>query len=402
MADELTVRIYNVRFGDAILVTVPDRDPDSGQTTIRRILIDVGNAPKVAGTGEGGEDKVFGPVIANILDELGGQPLDLYVMTHEHLDHVQGLFYASTKLPNLDLANRFKVNRVWMTASAHPDYYDEDKHPDARKKKLQFDAMHARLKAFLGLYPAAATHGLFEILNNNDPTKTGQCVDYLRTLNPARTTYVSRGINLKGKHPFLEAKFSIWAPEEDTSDYYGHFQNLDEGSVPLFSDARTPASTANAPSPTPPAGVDVGAFLRLIEARRSGIADNLLTIDKAANNTSIVFALEWRGWRLLFSGDAEVRSWKTMARENVLKPVHFLKVAHHGSHNGTPSDEIFDAILPPVSHDGRNRDAAISTWEDTYSGIPHPPTNTRLSSRATLHSTLDDPAKLFFDLKFPG
>src|SRR3712207_7480481 len=35
------------------------------------------------------------------------------------------------------------------------------------------------------------------------------------------------------------------------------------------------------------------------------------------------------------------------SREGVLEPVHFLKVAHHGSHNGTPDGEILDAILPP-------------------------------------------------------
>ena len=106
MSGTLRVRVYNVRFGDAILVTVPDRDPKTKKTTTRRILIDVGNAPKVAGTGEGGDDAVFEPVLADILGELDGQPLDLYVMTHEHLDHVQGLFYAATKLPQLDFANR--------------------------------------------------------------------------------------------------------------------------------------------------------------------------------------------------------------------------------------------------------------------------------------------------------
>lgn len=53
MSDELLVRIYNVRFGDAILVIVPDRDPQTGKTTRRRILIDVGNAPLVASK-EGG------------------------------------------------------------------------------------------------------------------------------------------------------------------------------------------------------------------------------------------------------------------------------------------------------------------------------------------------------------
>jgi beta-lactamase superfamily II metal-dependent hydrolase len=146
----------------------------------------------------------------------------------------------------------------------------------------------------------------------------------------------------------------------------------------------------------------VGAFLNLVQARRRGIADNLLAIDQAANNTSIVFALEWRGWRLLFPGDAEVRSWKTMEREGVLKPVHFLKVAHHGSHNGTPTDDVFDTILPPVSPDGRDRLAAISTWTDTYSGIPHPATNARIKSRARLFSTLDDKSQLFYELEFEG
>lgn len=399
MTDTLSVRVYNVRFGDAILVTVPDKDPKTHKTKKRRILIDVGNAPRVAGSGEGGDDAVFEPVITDILDELDGDPLDLYIMTHEHLDHVQGLFFAATKLPDLDFMNRFKVNRVWMTASAEPDYYDT--HPEAEKQKLACNAMHARLSKFIDQDSSLVSHGLRELLANNDPTKTTQCVDFVRNLNPRRTTYIYRGMKLRGKHPFTEAKFSIWAPEEDTSAYYGRFQTLDEGAVPTPPVVGKITSSERGTA-VPPSGVDVGAFLRLVEARRSGIADNLLTIDKAANNTSIVFALEWRGWRLLFSGDAEARSWKTMAREGVLQPVHFLKVAHHGSHNGTPTDDMFDAILPAVPPDGRKRRAVISTWTDTYSGIPHSPTNSRLASRTKLQSTLDDPEKLFIDFNFPG
>lgn len=405
MADQLTVRVYNVRFGDAILVTVPDRNPSSGRTKMRRILIDVGNAPKVAGTGEGGDDDVFEAVVGDILDQLDGRPLDLYVMTHEHLDHVQGLFYASTKLPQLQLASRLKVRHVWLTASAAPDYYTSGDHPEAAKQKLAFDEMYRRVAAFLVARPAAASSGLTEMLLNNDPTKTGQCVEFLRTLNPRATHYIHRTARLSRTHTFREAQLHVWAPEEDTADYYGRFEPLDLGAVPSVPAADGPRATDTPvipPDPYPPQGVDVGAFLRLLDARRGGIADNLLAIDKAANNTSIVFTLEWRGWRLLFAGDAEVRSWKTMAREQVLEPVHFLKVSHHGSHNGTPSDEIFDAILPAVSHDGRQRRAAISTWTDTYSGIPHQPTNDRLAQRAILQSTLDRPDDLYYDITFDG
>jgi hypothetical protein len=343
-------------------------------------------------------------VIANLLDELDGRPLDLYVMTHEHLDHVQGLFFAATKLPQLDFTNRFKVSRVWLTASAHPDYYET--HPEAKKKKLEFVEMYDRLATFLNRLPAVP-HGMLEILANNDPTKTSQCVEFLRQLNPQKTTYVFRGMKMNGTHPFKEAKLAVWAPEEDTSDYYGTFQPLDAGVVPLAAASSTSENvdhTANGlhTALVPPPGVDVGAFMNLVDARRAGIADNLLAIDKAANNSSIVFSLEWRGWRLLFPGDAEIRSWKTMHREKVLKPIHFLKVAHHGSHNGTPSDEILDAILPETPADDRNRLAAISTWIDTYSGIPHSPTNARLASRTELFTTLDEKDELFFDLEFPG
>jgi beta-lactamase superfamily II metal-dependent hydrolase len=398
MSDNLIVRMYNIRFGDAILVTVPDTNPSTGRTTTRRILIDVGNAPTVAGTGKGGSDEVFEGVVRDILDQLDGDPLDLYVASHEHLDHVQGLFFASSKLPALDLAKRLRVRHVWLPASAAPDYYD--KHPEAKKQRLAFEAMYLRVRALMAARPTAATRGVLDLLANNDPTKTRQCVEFLRTLRPDKTHYIHRGATLRGKHPFREAKLSVWAPEEDTSVYYGRFLGLDPGAVPLVRAGATRGPRIS--DPLPPQGVDVGAFLGLVRARRSGAIDNLLEIDKAANNTSIVFALEWRGWRLLFAGDAEIRSWKTMDRERVLEPVHFLKVSHHGSHNGTPTDAIFDAILPATPPDNRPRDAVISTWEFTYPGIPDPPTNTRLAERATVHSTLDHRDDLFYEVTFSG
>jgi len=92
--DCLRVRMYNVLFGDAILVSLFE----GGEA--RHILIDVGNV-----TGVGGDTDVFRPVIDDVLAELNGSPLDLYVMTHEHMDHVKGLLYANDKL-NLQLVRR--------------------------------------------------------------------------------------------------------------------------------------------------------------------------------------------------------------------------------------------------------------------------------------------------------
>lgn len=374
--DKLRVRVYNVRFGDAILVSVPDRYRNKIVT--RHILIDVGNLL----SGVGGVDTVFEPVVRNVLEVLGGNPLDLYIMTHEHMDHVQGLFYAHTK-NQLDIP----VNYAWLTASAEADYYE--RHPEAKKRRrLALDAYDA-MEKFLAASPETAQEfpKMMAMMSNNNPRKTEECVEYLRTLAQIDTAYVYRGCNLKGKHPFKEAKFSIWAPEEDTTDYYGSFQPMALG----VTDDGGPRARPSVTTPLPPPGVDAGAFYSLVASRRQGYCDNMLTIDAANNNTSVVFCLEWRGWKLLFPGDAEERSWKTMSKHGVLEPVHFLKVGHHGSHNATPDTALLEKILPKKRPDARRRLAAVSTCLDSYPGVPDEETLNKIKERCTVHSVLDKP-----------
>ncbi len=392
--DTLRVRAYNVRFGDAILVTVPDRDPVTKTTTKRHILIDVGNVLSK----EGGADAVFKPAVDAILKELAGQTLDLYVMTHEHLDHVQGLFYCSTKgFPAGELEQKLKVDYAWLTASAAKNYYDT--HPQARKQKQAFLDAYARIRLHLQAAPPEVASRFEMLLANNDPSSTGQCVDYLRGLATKMTTYVSRGLDLAGTHPFKEATFKIWGPEEDTSDYYRGLLPAAVGLTPT-----TAAGTiGTAPvRPLPPAGVDAEAFFNLVEMRQRGFVDNLLAIDKAANNTSVVFSLQWRGWKLLFPGDAEQASWKMMKAQGVLEPVHFLKVAHHGSQNGTPDGDVLEAFLPKKAPDKKTRRALISTWRDTYNGIPNDPTNKKISDRCKLISMLDKDTAPYVEWTFRG
>lgn len=392
--DKLRVRVYNVRFGDAILISVPDKGQD-GKSVTRHILIDVGNAER----GEGGLDDVFNPVVKNILEVLDGRGVDLYIMTHEHMDHVQGLLYANKKIfPQGDLSQKLKVEHAWLTASSAPDYYE--KFSKAKKKKslaLQayddLETLKTKLAAAEEPLPAA----VLAIMEINDPRATQDCVDYLRNLSP-KTWYVYRDCDLEGKHNFQEARFEIWAPELDTSDYYGSFKPFTLG----FS-AGTPGTDNPTPlRPIPPPGVDAQAFYDLVEARKKGWADNLLAIDQAANNTSVVFCLEWRGWKLLFPGDAEIRSWQTMNRENVLNPVDFLKVGHHGSHNATPPKELLEKILPARNPAGRTRFAAVSTYNNTYSGVPEKETLDRIAALCQLKDTRDLQDGEYADFEFEG
>ena len=200
---------------------------------------------------------------------------------------------------------------------------------------------------------------------NNDYRNTDACVEYLRHLAP-KPAYVYRGCKLAGTHPFREAKLKIWAPEEDTSVYYGRFQ-------PMALGAGAAAGGGTAPGAAdvePPPGVDAGAFYDLVASRSSGCVDNLLAIDRAANNTSVVFSLEWRGWRLLFAGDAERRSWDEMNKHDLFAPVHFLKVSHHGSCTGMPEPEILERVLPEKPPDRKSRRAVVSAYPGTYKGVP--------------------------------
>ncbi len=378
MAAKLRIRLYNVLLGDAILVSVPDAD--NGQPRTRHILIDFGNKYN----NDGSDDTVFEPVFKDVVKQLKGQPLDLYVMTHEHLDHNQGLLYVFAE-GGVDVKEKLKVRHAWMTGSAHPDYYNT--HPDAKKEKKLAMAAYDEARRYLQAAGDEATPFARTLLALNNPRRTADCVDFLRKLNPAKTHYISRGMSLAGKHPFEVARFSIWAPEEDTSIYYGK-NNI----APLFAgDGGTAAPNAPNALPIPPPGVDAGAFYDLVHARMSGVVENLLAIDKAANDTSIVFCLEWKGWKLLFTGDAEERSWKEMDERDLLEPVHFLKISHHGSHNGTPGDDLLQKVLPTPSPDGKKRYAAVSTCLNAYSGIPHTKTINDVKKRVKrVYSTLTD------------
>jgi beta-lactamase superfamily II metal-dependent hydrolase len=114
---------------------------------------------------------------------------------------------------------------------------------------------------------------------------------------------------------------------------------------------------------------------------------SILEIDKA-DNTSVVFEITWRGWRLLFSGDAQEKSWEMMQEQDLLQPVHFIKIAHHGIVNGTVAD-VLDAVFPQASPDGRQRHAVVSTHDDDWDSVPNPDTLALYRNRddCELHDT---------------
>ena len=386
--------LYNVRFGDAVLVMIPDKS--GGHDIVRTILFDFGNALSE----EGGVDAVFEPVIDDLRTTLGGKKLDLFVMTHEHLDHVQGFFYAKEKLKK-----SIKAKQVWLTGSADPTYYDD--HPEAKKELKAAYAAYRAAKVRLNALPEVSFFTSV-LMANNDVRTTKKCIDYLRTglATPQNVHYVDRTTDLSQLQPANSATLTLWGPEENTAEYYGKFKplaaSLRIGDNADFDDLDLGLKEPeDLELPQPPRGVDAGAFYNLLDVRHSNSASSLLNIDQASNNTSVVTLIEWKGWRLLFTGDAEKRSWRQMDKLGLVGPVHFLKVSHHGSHTGMPPTEILDKLLPKPPAAAGKRKAGMSTYPGNYDGVPNDDTLKELRKRTTIVSTLDQPTELYKEIRFP-
>jgi beta-lactamase superfamily II metal-dependent hydrolase len=394
---DLVVRAYNVGFGDAMFVTVPDRDAQTGKETVHSILIDVGNI--AVGTGSG--HKVFERVVKDVLARLGDRNVDLYVMTHEHYDHVTGLYDAFHRY-----GLRVGIDYAWLTASSAPGYHS--RHAAARQRRDLINMQYAAIGRHLSATSAPGLSAFQGLLANNDPVRTRKRVEFLQTHGRAtkgtRYVYAGRQLHRGADHPFKEARLSILAPEKDTTCYPVGLQPLPL-TPPLSPKEPVGDAHGHTVPLSPPSGVDPRAFARLLELRKRGIATNILAIDRAANSTSVVLLLEWRGWRLLFTGDAEEASWAMMEElERGLVPVHFLKVGHHGSINGTPDDSILEAVLPLKRPDSRKRTVLVSTCPGTvYGEVPHEATLNRLRERCDkLRSTTEVPRGEAIEISFNG
>ncbi len=351
MSAGIRVRSYRVGFGDCFLVSFPDR------TKTRHMLIDFGNAP-----GKGSSNRDFPAIARNIRDETGGH-LDVVVVTHEHLDHMEG-FRSQRKI-----FAAMTIDYVWMSLPSHPDYYRDypNAEPLRRLRALAHDYHRALVSN--GIRMAAS----FETLLRNNLSNVER-LEYVRSLPREDVLYLARSNRRKTMKPFSRAiGVRVLAPEKDVSVYYGGPSNaLTAASASVSSaldDGTMPAAFRGAATVETPANLGAGDWRRLRTRIQTGGASGIRMLDRAANDTSLVFVLEVAGKRLLFTGDAEHDSWATMrkkASRHLLKPVDFLKVSHHGSRNGTPR-ALLDAILPVARKD--HAQVMVSTRSKIYGTV---------------------------------
>lgn len=355
MSIPIDIRAYNVRFGDAILMSL------GRGTSAKHVLFDFGNAPGGV-RNQGGRNDVFEEIATDLRAQTGGR-LDVVVVTHEHLDHMEG-FYSQSKI-----FDRMDIGQVWMSIMSEPDYYRT--HERAKPQKTAREALAGRMARWsaagrLGAMPDAVQR----LIENNNVLELSNVerLKYVKALAP--TKYMCRAPRGTGPRKVTGHRLGdgiaveILAPEEDASVYY---PNRD-GSGLLEAAARLGPREDRRRRRREP-GVPSNMARDEFEQLKDDIAQvdmaSVFAIDKAANNTSLVVRLTVEGKVLMFCGDAEVESWRVMKEKGLLEPVDVLKIAHHGSVNGMPfegADSVVDRLLKP----GKQTTAIVSTCRGAY------------------------------------
>jgi beta-lactamase superfamily II metal-dependent hydrolase len=333
----VTIRMYNVGFGDAFLIVLPGPDRPA------RMLVDCGSHFLSARPRPVAE--TVAQIIEDVTEDDGVPRIDVVVGTHRHQDHVSGFHNKAW--------SKVEVGEVWMPWTEHPT------DPKARKvRETQSSAAKHLSLALERLGADDETRGLAE----NNLTNT-----------PAMAT-LHRGFSGSPERRFLPdgermtvlespalpgVKVHVLGPSHD--DDVIRDMNPPAGESYLRLLGATAEGGAHRPPFPPHWAMTVDEFdamepplphLSLDKRDRDRVTtlagvdgfQLAVALEAAVNGTSLMFMLEVGEAMLLFPGDAQWGTWRRALADpdtaELLSRTTFLKVGHHGSHNATPKDFV--------------------------------------------------------------
>ena len=340
----VTVRMYNVGFGDAFLVTVRD-----GRQTWR-MLVDCGVHSQ-------GRARPIETVVDAIVDELTadaapGQPpsLDVVVATHRHADHISGFAY--------DRWAQVRVGEVWLPFVEDPE--DPDAVRIRSSHQLAAEQLSSAFRDDGGRAPLEALVDAFAVnaLGNDDSMdrlhgRNGRgflgehTVRFLPSIDPGGNT-IDTGLRDVLVHVFGPprdpAQLKVMDPPKNVEWLVRDAQQQAAGDVaaPLFGAAFVVAQ------PTPALHRQRTQLRLTSTVDLDSLVQAAAVLENALNNTSVFLLLDVRGVKLLFPGDAQQGAWDHVLDDRVkrvmLSDLAFYKIGHHGSHNATPRRFVTDIL----------------------------------------------------------
>ncbi|MGQ0765524.1 MAG: hypothetical protein ACT4OZ_07655 [Gemmatimonadota bacterium] len=367
----VSIRMYNVGFGDCFLVTLPTTDGP------RRVLFDCGSIK----SGGPSMDDIVDRIIADCTDDGTAEAvIDVVVCTHRHKDHVSGFSRADW--------DRVRVSEVWMPWIEHPT------DPEARRiREAQAGlalALDGAIKARLaGGASADDVAPLMELVDNalsNEssmamlhdgfagnprrrflPTRSQEGLEItcdvlpgigIFVLGPSRKESVIRDMDPPSGKSFLRLRSSLEEDESAPSPFSESW---------VFEGKPFLASSLSA---------EDEVLIQKLGELALGVA---VALDKAVNGTSLMIVLKVGSKHLLFPGDAQWGTWLAAMEDDesaaLLRKTDFYKVGHHGSHNATPRD--FVEKMLPESTLGMCSTNKVRKWPD----IPRKPLIDALEGR---------------------
>jgi len=386
MLSNLRVKVYDVEFGDCVLVQFPDRD------RIYSILVDCGTW------------SAFDPIVKDVLAEIENdlpidgdkRRLDLLVATHPHLDHIKGFDYNYLK--------NVKIYNIWLSCFLDLDHkqskanalaIQELAESAARSIDLRCVDKNSQLEMYL--QNRISKSGAIVMLRDTLPQKNGIKPLYMcRDLADSTLNLIDDEKKQKYKLSFSnkttcfkdfkepDTSIRILSPEYNIDKYYlgdidARIGNL-SALYTLDKDNEVKINNEEVMYRLPePDNISKRDFRILCDSLHYSALSFMQLDDHLTNDTSIVFLLEWRRKRLLFTGDAEFHrgeieeeasnaSWdvivEKLKNEDYFRDLDFLKVSHHGSINGTPfidEEGVTQTVLNRIIPKDRGAKIVVST-----------------------------------------
>ena len=360
----VSIRSYQVGFGDCFLVTFHYPPSASGQTVDKHVLIDFGSTGKPKN----------GPSLKEIAERIAldcGGKLTAIVASHRHADHINGFATNLRETASGDIIKKLRPELILQPWTEHPDLpvnakslpprlRSGGKRLGAAEVAWNLNRMHDVAAAVLrevehqGHRLSASVRKQLAFLGEENLANLSAVRNLIAMGAASRAEYLGYGDATYLDKLLPGVKVHVLGPP--TPQQYPEVtrqRSRDAGEFWHLAGVSARRLTGGQFNPFPNARryarKDYPRETRWLVSRIRALhgAQRLALVralDDAMNNTSLILLMEVGGKKLLFPGDAQLENWsyalhdakEAEANRTLLSETDFYKVGHHGSLNATP------------------------------------------------------------------